>query len=50
MTHIMEKIEMLQERLNDMITNNSDNMKLYQISTELDTWIVKFYKEKQTTL
>lgn len=45
MTHIMEQIKTLQERLNKMITDKADNMKLYELSTELDTWIVKYYKQ-----
>lgn len=49
-THIIKNIEMLQERLNKMITSNGDNMELYEISIELDNWIVQYYKEKQTIL
>lgn len=47
MTHVTDRIELLQERLNKMIINQDDHNELYKISTELDTWIVKFYKEKQ---
>lgn len=48
MTHITDRIEVLQERLNKMIVKqDDDNNELYKLSTELDTWIVRFYKEKQ---
>ena len=47
MTHIIDNIEMLREQMNKMIADKTDNMKLYEISTELDTWIVQYYKEKQ---
>lgn len=46
MAHIIKNIEILQERLNKMISDKSDNMALYEISTELDAWIVKYYKER----
>ncbi len=47
MTHIMENIEMLRERMNQMIDNSTDNIELYKISTELDTWITQYYQETQ---
>lgn len=47
MTHIIDNIENLREQMNKMITDKADNMKLYEISTELDAWIVQYYKEKQ---
>ncbi len=46
MTHIMNNIEMLRERLNNMIESKTDTMKLYEISIELDTWITQYYKEQ----
>ena len=46
MTQIIENIEVLRERLNHMIANNSDSVELYEVSTELDTWITRYYKEQ----
>lgn len=46
MAHIIENIEMLRERLNKMIIDNSDDAELYEISTELDFWITKYYQEQ----
>jgi len=46
MIDIKDNIEQLQEKLNKMIHNKSDSTKLYEISTELDDWIVKYYKHK----
>lgn len=47
MTNITNNIELLQERLNQMIANKDDNIKLYELSTELDTWIVEYYKQNK---
>ena len=46
MTQILENIEILRRRLNQMIADNSDNIELYEISTELDSWITKYYNEQ----
>ena len=48
MTHIMDNIEMLRERMNQMIANETDNIELYEISTELDNWITEYYREIQS--
>lgn len=46
MTHTMDHIEKLRERLDSMIANKADNMELYEMSTELDTWITRYYTEQ----
>jgi len=46
MTHITSNIEVLQKKLNQMLIQDNDLMKVYSISTELDTWIVKYYKQQ----
>jgi len=46
MNSITSNIEELQTKLNQMLIQEHDLTKAYTISTELDTWIVKYYKQQ----
>ena len=46
MTQIISNIEVLRDKLNQMMFKETDPRKIYTLSTELDYWIVKYYKQK----
>lgn len=46
MTQITSNIEILREKLNEMMFTEKDSNKIYNVSMELDQWIVKYYKQK----
>lgn len=46
MTQIISKIEQLREQLNRMVSEASDHVELYELSTELDIWITRYYKQQ----
>ena len=46
MTQIISNIEVLREKLNQMMYDEKDPGKIYMISTELDHWIVKYYNQE----
>ncbi len=43
---VEEKINLLKEKLDNLVANNAPYDELYKISRELDEYISKYYKEK----
>lgn len=45
-THISDNIEALRKKLNQIVLKQSNPKEVYTLSTELDTWIVRYYKQQ----
>lgn len=45
-THISDNIEVLRKKLNQIVLKESDPKEIYTLSTELDIWIVRYYKQQ----
>lgn len=42
---ILQTIDTLKEKLDEMIANKAPYDEIYKVSVELDKWIVKYYLE-----
>lgn len=44
---LMEKIESLKEKLDELVLNKASYEEIYEVSVELDKYIVQYYKDMQ---
>ena len=45
-THISDNIEALRKKLNQIVLTERNPKEIYTLSTELDVWIVRYYKQQ----